>query len=285
MFAKIKNSWNLIKASAAVLSADKELIIFPILSSIALLIVTASFAIPMFMAGVFDQFLSGKSEIFHYILLFFFYFVQYTVIIFANSALIGAALIRLRGGDPTVGDGFRIAFGHLGTILGYALIAATVGLILRWIADRSRTLGRLVVSLIGLAWNLATYLVVPVLVVENVGPVEAVKRSASLLKKTWGEQIVGNISIGLIFGLISVLVLLVGVPLFIWAATAESIAGMIIVGVVVVLILVFLSLISNTLEGIYVAAVYHYIAQGQTGGFFSKEMIEGAFRATQGTSN
>ena len=279
MFAKIKNSWNLIKASAAVLSADKELIIFPLLSSIALLIVTASFAVPMFTAGFFDQMLGGKSDIFHYVVLFLFYIVQYTVIIFANSALIGAALIRLRGGDPTVGDGFRIAFGHFGKILGYALIAATVGLILRWIADKSKTLGRFVVSLVGLAWNLATYLVVPVLVVEEVGPLESVKRSAAYLKKTWGEQIVGNFSIGLVFGLLSILVLGVGVPLFIWAATAESVAGMVLIGVLVVLILTMLSLISNTLEGIYVAAVYHFIAQGQTGGFFSKEQIEGAFRA------
>ena len=279
MFAKIKNSWNLIKASAAVLSADKELIIFPLLSSIALLIVTASFAVPMFTAGFFDQMLGGKSEIFHYVVLFFFYIVQYTVIIFANSALIGAALIRLRGGDPTVGDGFRIAFGHFGKILGYALIAATVGLILRWIADKSKTLGRFVVSLVGLAWSLATYLVVPVLVVEEVGPLESVKRSAAYLKKTWGEQIVGNFSIGLVFGLLSFLVLVVGVPLFIWAASAESVAAMVTIGVVVILMLMLLSLISNTLEGIYVAAVYHYIAQGQTGGFFSKELIEGAFRA------
>jgi Family of unknown function (DUF6159) len=279
MFAKISNSWKLIKASAGVLSADKELIIFPLLSSIALLIVTASFAIPMFTAGFFDQMLGGKSEIFHYIVLFFFYVVQYTVIIFANSALIGAALIRMRGGDPTVGDGFRIAFGHFGKILGYALIAATVGLILKWIAERSKTLGQIVVSLIGLAWNLATYLVVPVLVVEEVGPLESVKRSAVYLKKTWGEQIVGNFSIGLVFGLLSILVLVVGIPLFFWAASAESIAGMVVIGVVVVFASILLSLISNTLEGIYVAAVYHYIVQGQTGGFFSKDQIEGAFRA------
>jgi hypothetical protein len=279
MFAKIKNSWNLIKASAAVLRADKELVVFPILSSIALLIVTASFAVPMFMAGLFDQMLTGNSQILYYIVLFLFYVVQYTVIIFANSALIGAALIRLRGGDPTVGDGFRIAVQHFGNILGYALISATVGLILRWIADRSQTLGRIVVSLIGLAWNLATYLVVPVLVVENVGPFEAVKRSAKLLKQTWGEQIVGNFSIGLIFGLLSLLAGLIGVPLFIWAAMAESIALMVFIGLATVLIWVLLSLISSTLNGIYVAAVYNYVAQGQTGGFFSEDMIQGAFRA------
>ena len=103
------------------------------------------------------------------------------MIFFCNTALVGAALIRLRGGDPTVADGFRIAASRVGPILGYALIAATVGMVLRAISERSGFLGRLVVSLVGFAWNLATFLVVPVLVVEDVGPIEAVQRSASYL--------------------------------------------------------------------------------------------------------
>jgi hypothetical protein len=210
--------------------------------------------------------------------MFFFYVVQYTVIIFANSALVGAAMIRLRGGDPTVGDGFRIAFQHIGSILGYALLSATVGMILRMISERSGNLGRIVTSLVGLAWNLATYLVVPVLVIEGVGPLDAVKRSASLLKKTWGEQIVGNFSIGLIFGLATVLVILLGIPAFILAASIESLALIIAVAVIFVLVLVFLGLINSTLTGIYVAAVYRYAAEGETSGFFNKEMIQGAFR-------
>lgn len=224
MFDKIKNSWNLMKASAAVLQADKELLIFPILSSIGVLILTAIFVFPMIAVGFFEDMLAENSQYVTYIVLFLFYVVQYTVIIFANSALVGAAMIRLKGGDPTVGDGFRIAFQHIGNILGYALLSATVGLILRMISERSGNLGRFVISLVGLAWNLATYLVVPVLVIEGVGPVEAIKRSAGLLKKTWGEQIVGNFSIGLIFVLVTVLVILLGIPFFILAISLESLA-------------------------------------------------------------
>jgi hypothetical protein len=278
MFNKIKNSWNLMKASAAVLQADKELMIFPILSSIGVLIVTATFAFPMIAADVFDKMGTGNSQYVTYIVLFLFYVVQYTVIIFANSALIGAAMIRLKGGDPTVGDGFRIAFQHMGNILGYALLSATVGMILRMISERSGNLGRIVTSLVGLAWNLATYLVVPVLVIEDVGPVGAIKRSAMLLKKTWGEQIVGNFSIGLIFGLASVLVILIGIPFFILAASLEAWALMIAFGVIFVLVLVFLGLINSTLTGIYVAAVYRYAAEGEASGFFDEQMIQGAFR-------
>jgi hypothetical protein len=97
-------------------------------------------------------------------------------------------MIRLDGGDPTIGDGFRIAWQHLGNVLPYTLISATVGLVLRWLSQRG-FIGRIVSSLIGLGWNLATFLVIPVLVVEDVGQVEGVKSSARMLKDTGGEQI------------------------------------------------------------------------------------------------
>jgi MFS family permease len=278
MFAKIRNSWTLIKASAGVLRADKELIVFPIVSTIGVLIVTASFALPMVLAGFFDALFEGRSQVLGLVVGFVFYVVQYFVIIFANSALVGAAMIRLRGGDPTVGDGFRIAMGHVGTILGYALVSATVGMILRWLSERGKTLGRIASSIGGLAWNLATYLVVPVLVIEDVGPLEAIRRSANLLKKTWGEQIVGNFSIGLIFGLLTVLVILLGIPTFVFVASTNSVAIIALTALLFVLILVFLGLVSSTLNGIYVAAVYRYAAEGEASGFFSEEMVRGAFR-------
>jgi hypothetical protein len=274
----MRNSWALIKASAAVLRADKELIVFPIVSAIGVLIVTASFALPMLVAGFFDSIFDGKAQILGFFVGFLFYIVQYFVIIFANSALVGAAMIRLRGGDPTVGDGFRIAMQHIGPILGYALVSATVGMILRWLSERGKLVGKIVSSIAGLAWNLATYLVVPVLVIEDVGPLEAVKRSASLLKKTWGEQIVGNFSIGTIFGLLFFVMILLGIPVFFAVVMTESVALMILVGLVFVLALIFLGLINSTLNGIYIAAVYRYAAEGEATGFFSEEMVRGAFK-------
>jgi hypothetical protein len=278
MFQKIGNSWELIKASAAVLRADKELIVFPIVSAIGVVVVMISFAFPMLLAGFFDELLAGRSQVFGFVVGFVFYVVQYTVIIFANSALVGAAMIRLRGGDPTVGDGFRIAMQHLGSILGYALISATVGMILRWISERGKTVGQIVSSILGLAWNLATYLAVPVLVVEGVGPVEAIKRSANLLKKTWGEQIVGNLGMGAVFGLLIFATLIVGIPLIVAAASTGSTALIALAVLALVMALVLLGLVNSTLNGIYIAAVYRYAAEGEAGGFFSEEMVREAFR-------
>jgi len=282
MLTRLSNSWELVKASAAVLRADKELVVFPIISTIGVLLVTVSFILPMIFAGVLDSLISGEAgniNILSFIIAFLFYLAQYFVIIFANAALVSAAMIRLRGGDPTVGDGFRIAFDHFGSIFGYALIASTVGIILNSLARRSNTLGRIAVSLIGLAWNLATFLVVPVLVAEEVGPFEAVKRSAQLLKRTWGEQIVGNLSIGGVFGLLTfVVIVLIVAPSLYLMVTINNPVILVVMAILLVVSLVLIGLVNSTLSGIYAAAVYRFAAEGETGGYFKPELVQDAFR-------
>ncbi len=280
MFARLSNSWELVKASWAVLRADKELIVFPIVSMIGAIIVTIVFAFPMAATGLFEALAGGEttgSQVVSLALAFLFYLVMYFVVIFCNTALMGAAMIRLNGGDPTLNDGFRIAFERTSTILGYALISATVGMILRAIAERG-ILGQIVSSITGFAWNVVTFLAVPVLVVENVGPIEAVKRSGALLRKTWGEQIIGNFSIGAIFVLLALAVILVSVPLYIIAASLDSVALIVMVVLLDVVVLVGLSLVSAALNGIYAMAVYRYAAGGEAGAFFNQELVAGAFR-------
>jgi len=280
MFGRLANSWELVKSSAKVLAADKELLIFPIISSIGVLIVSAAFIIPSIFANLFDSLFTGDFQVVGFVVLFLFYVVQYTVIFYMNTALVGAALIRLRGGDPTVKDGFRIASKHFGPIVGYALIAATVGVILKSISDRSKGLGRFVVDLIGLAWNLATFLVVPVLAVEDVGPLDAIKRSVELLKRTWGEQIAGNIGLGSIFALLFIGIGLSGTALIFFAISVlESTVMAIVIGAGLVLVFLLLGLVNSTLSGIYTAAVYQYAVSGQSDGFFEPGLVENAFRS------
>jgi hypothetical protein len=281
MFRSLSNSWELVKASAAVLRSDKELVVFPIVSAIGVLIVTATFAVPLFLAGLFDQmYTDGKGfQPLGMLVAFLFYLVQYFVIFFANTALVGAAMIRLDGGDPTVGDGFRIAMKRVVPILGYAVISATVGMVLRAIAERAGIIGRIVIGLIGLAWNLATYLVVPVLAAEDIGPIDAIKRSTQLLKRTWGEQIVGNAGIGAVFGLLMLGIFLIGVPLIVLAVMAESLALLAAAVAALVLALLALGVISSALTGIYTAAVYRFAATGEVGGSFNPELVRSAFRA------
>ena len=277
MFEKFSRSWSLIKASASVLRSDKELLLFPLLSGICTLVVAASFFIPSILGGLFDGHSNALSPL-AYLLMFAFYVVQYFVIIFFNSALVGAALIRLGGGDPTVADGFRIARSKLPAIIGYALISATVGMLLRMLQERAGWIGRWIIGLIGLAWTVATFLVVPVLVNQDVGPVDAVKKSASLLKQTWGENLVGNAGMGLVFGLIFVATVLVGAGLVTLAVASNSIAIIVLAVAVVGFALLSLVLIQSALQGIYAAALYRYASEGEAGAGFDAALISSAFK-------
>jgi len=280
---RISNSWNILKASFAVLRADKELLIFPIISSIGILIVTVTFAFPLLFTGLLESFFSGAfaGQLLGFLVLFLFYVFQYTVIIFSNAALISAALIRLEGGDPTVSDGFRIAIQHFRTILGYAVISATVGVLLRTVSQRSSSLGRLVITLVGAAWNIATFLVVPVLVVEDSGPIESIRRSTELLKKTWGEQIAGNIGIGIFFGLIVIVSLLIIIPLVI-VSLANGILWLGIgICVLLIAVLSLFGLVNGALSAIFTAAVYHYAVTGEASTYISADLIDHAILPNQ----
>jgi hypothetical protein len=203
--------------------------------------------------------------------------VSYTVIFFFNTALVGAAMIRLEGGDPTLRDGFRIAFSHLPQIIVYAVIAATVGMILRWISERAGFLGQIVAGIIGFAWNVATFLVVPVLVVEKVGPIAAIKRCGSLLRQTWGEQIVGNFGLGIVFGLLIFGVLILGGVL---AFLAYQVSGYLALAVVLVMLILvgIVALVGSALSGIFTASLYRYATKGEGGQMFKTETLAGAFR-------
>jgi hypothetical protein len=270
MFERFSRSWALIKASASVLKQDKELLLFPLLSAIATLLVVACFALPLFGFGALDG-LSDEGEglaPLAYVLAFLFYLAQYFVIFFFNSALVGAAMIRLDGGDPTVRDGLRIALGKIGPIFGYALIAATIGMLLRALQERAGWIGRWVAGLIGMAWTVASFLVVPILVSREIGPIDAVKESAHLLKKTWGENVIGQGGIGLSFMLINALIVAVGIGLIVGAAATQSAVAIGIAVAVLVIGLLASALIQAALSGIYSAALYRFASgDGQTRGF------------------
>jgi Family of unknown function (DUF6159) len=276
MFDRLSRSWALVKASASVLRQDKELLLFPLISLAALFLVLVSFALPVFGLGALDGMSGGGDKRISaglYVVGFLFYFCQYFVIFFFNAALVGAAMMRLDGGSPTVSDGMRIAISKLPAIAGYALIAATVGMVLRAIQERVPFVGKIIVALIGLGWSLATYLVVPVLVARDVGPIDAVKESALLLKKTWGENVIGQAGLGVAFGFIFLGVLVCGAVLMVLAFLTHSIFVIALAGIITVLAVGITGLIQSALAGIYSAALYRYATTGEgTQGFDSNAM-------------
>ncbi|HUG47031.1 MAG TPA: DUF6159 family protein [Candidatus Limnocylindria bacterium] len=278
MLERFRRSIELVKASIGVLRADKELLVFPAVSFVVMIVVTLTFALPLLLTGTVGRLSEGAFEAFDVVLAALFYVVSYTVIFFFNTALVGAALIRLDGGDPTLRDGFRIASSRLPAIIGYALIAATVGMILRWISERGGIIGQIAVGFVGFAWNIATFLVVPVLVVEGFGPLEAIKRSSSLLRKTWGEQIVGNIGISLVFGLLALAVILAGGLLVALLISAAPVLAVVVV-VLLVIVVLGIGLIAAAVSGIFTASVYRYATRGDGGTMFNSQTLAATFRS------
>lgn len=280
MFERFSRSWELVKASASVLQQDKELLLFPMISAAATLVVMAAFALPAMGMGALDAITGGEDAVVQtgvYVVAFAFYVTQYFVIFFFNTALVGAALMRLDGKNPTVRDGLNIAMSKVLPILAYAAIAATVGIILRAIQERVGVVGKIIVAILGVGWTIATYMVVPVLAARDVGPIEAIKESAGLLKKTWGENVIGQAGIGLAFGLIFFAVVACGILLIIMMAMTKSVFLIVSTVIVFVLALAVTALIQAALSGIYSAALYRYASEGKGSEVFPAETLKLAF--------
>ncbi len=279
IFDKIENSYHLARQSFSLLRMDKELLVFPVLSSIATLIVIATFVAPVYAtmgwAGI-EQAIEDNSTagwVAKAAYSFGLYFCLSFVTIFCNAGLIGAVMMRLDGKDPTVGDGLRIAGARIGPILGWSFLSATVNMLLNALENNKKTavVGRIAAGILGVAWSVATYLAVPVLVVEGLGPWAALKRSGSLLRKTWGEQIVGNLGLSAFFGLIT----LVGVAMLAGIGYAT---GLIIPVVVLgVIFLALVAIVSQALAAVYRASVYYYATGKPLPPELDRETIVSAF--------
>lgn len=284
MFQSFSNSWQLVKASWAILMANKQLLWFPALSGLTMLIVFIIFFAPIAVVTGVLAMLTGANpdsvggEIIGFVLLFLMYLVSYSVAIFFNTALVGSVLRYMDGEVVSVGSGLRLARSHMSAILGYAVISATVGVILQAVRERAGLVGQILSGLGGMAWNLATFLVVPVLVAREVGPVEAIKSSARLFRETWGEQVAGSFGIGAVFGLIFFVGMFAGIALVVAMASLESVALVILAVLVVVAFFVAIGIIASALDSIYRAALYRYAETGSVPQEFEIEMITGAFK-------
>jgi len=273
MAGTFSRSFQLVKESFQVLKKDKELIWFPMISLIVTVLLFISFTVPVYFL---TDIKAGDitNNYLYYVLLFAFYLLSYFIVIFFNTGLITCAHRRLNGEDPTFSDGFQNAKKHIGRIFVWALISATVGIILRIIANKSNTLGRIVIAFIGMAWSLLTFFVVPVMIFENISVIQSIKKSGYLFKKTWGENVIGQFSMGFFFlmlGLIGI------IPLVI----SFFIGSFIIIVLAVALVIIYwviLAIISSALSGVFVTALYNYANTGKVPSVYSPEVIESAFK-------
>jgi hypothetical protein len=285
MFDRISRSWALAGACWDVLMEDPALLIFPLLSGLAIALLMASFAVPVWLVYHSLQSAPADGSTTHtlrfssYAATYVFYVITYSVMMFFNTALIAVALRRLDGESASVTDGLQAALSNLPAILGYALIAATVGTILRTIEQRVGLIGRIVTALIGAAWTLATAMTLPVLIVENVGPVEAISRSLDLLRRNWGENLIGNVGISIGIAVIGIPLCVVAGLFMMFAISSKAPGAIVLAAIVLLVTFVGLSLVSTTLHSIYTAALYRYATGSRDNGAIAPELLADAFRA------
>jgi len=255
--------------------------LFPVLSAVACLIVTAIIATGGAMvmlpamtstAASGEHFNPNQSPAF-LLGIFSLYVANYFVIVFFNVALVGVANSRLMGGTWTVRDGLELAWARKATIFQWALVAATVGVILRTLEERLGLIGRIIMRVIGIAWTLACYFVVPVLAFEGLTPVAAFKRSSKLFRDTWGEKVIGGFSLSLI----SLLLALPGIGLWIVAIALGGVNGMIFGAALMILYFLMLSVFMSAVQGIFNAALYRYACFKQVPPAFSQGLIASAW--------
>jgi len=269
---RFQNSMVLAKASWRVLQENRKLAVLPLLSGIVTVLIAISFLVPIAILG---QGGSSSSEYtfgpVQWILTAALYLVSAYVVIFFNAALVYAADAHLHGVTVSVGDAIKFAASKTSVLLPWAIVSATVSMVLRAIEERAGIIGTIVAGLAGVAWSLVTFLVLPVLVVEGLGPIKAVKRSGELFKRAWGEQVMANFGIGLItFG--AIIVGLIPAGLLMLLGTFGIVAGIVLFVVWVSVVTV----ISQSVQGILSMALYRYATDGQVQGFDTSQ-LQGAF--------
>lgn len=281
MFESLGRSWELYKVCWNLLAHDKELILFPMLSLISLGMTLGA----VFGTGMVDRLAQSIGNELSlvpsdYVVIGVFYFINYFMVVYFNAAIIGSARIRFHGGDPTLMDGLRVANQNIVNIIGWAFISAVVSLIFYAIEKQASVGGRSggVFALIALilskvaqvAWSVITYLVIPVLVVEGVGPIEAIKRSASMVRKTWGEQLASRFGFDLMLILFAIpILLLAGLG---WVILPGQVG--VVLGVAIAVVGIGLLILTTAaLRGIYMAALYEYASTGSIPQGFSEQVV------------
>lgn len=293
-FATWNQSWELVQMSWRILLKDRQLIIFPLISLLGAVGVSLAFAVPLAIVGLTSNAyyaqgvgaLTSAQRTLGLVVVFAYYLAMSLITTYANMALSGFVMRGFAGQKPTVRDGFQLAASRLSAIIGFALINATVGVLLMLIRQVGggneknpigALLSSLLASLLQTAWNITTFLAVPVIAVENVGAIEAVKRSAELLRSTWGRQILGNFSIGGVFGFIGIILLLViGLPLYLLFNATGSILVLVLGIALLAIIVAGLSLVQGAMQSIFRMALYRY-AFDRSVVYFDQALLRDSF--------
>ena len=286
MFEKIENSWKLAKECWRILMLDKEMLMFPVLSTLTTIVVFALIAYPIWASGYFvqpevvhidtNQIFSLSVFLKYALLTIVPTYIIYVIITFFNSGLITCAFIRLCGDDPILADGFHVAWKRLPQILTWSILAGSIGLLLRLIKGKNNILQSMLSGLLGLGWRIASFFAIPVIVAEEKGAIDALKRSGELIKKNWGEAL--TLEVGLsVLGIPAAIPTLLMIGLAAYTSSFSPALSMTLIVLAVVYTFI-VSLVFSTLDAIAKAALYMFASGDQMPENFNNEILETVFK-------
>src|SRR3989344_2191918 len=280
---RFSRSWEITKKTFHVMKLDKEILFFPILSTVFSIILFLLLVFPFILTALMT---GGSIEDPYaiYLGIFGLYFISAFSATFFNVGIVHIARTRFKGGDATFMDGIRTAGKHLKHIIGWSLLTATVGLLLNILDNQSREkggiigiIGRIVASLIGMAWAIVSLFVIPAMVIKGIGPIDALKSSVVAVKKTWGESLIRHFGLGLIQGMITLIgILLFLVPGVYALFVGSLVGGIILIGIFIVYVMI-VSILFSSANTIFNTALFLYAEEGKVPEFFSKEELSHAF--------
>ena len=268
MFERMRHGWQLTKKAWGVVREHPKLVRLPFIGGLLALVAAIVIAGPGLWLASSD---TQSTQIVGYVLLAIGSFVASCIVIFYNVILAGAANEALMGREPDIAAARAVAMNRLPAIAGWALIGAIVSIVLRAIRERGGAFGSIISGIGAAAWGIVTFLVVPVLALENIGPIDAVKRSGNLVKQRWGQQVTGNVVIGgaaAIVTFVGVILAAGGVALLVSGATGSSIVGVLLIAIGIV-VAIGAGVIAGATRGVFGVALYHYTAEDQAIGPFT----------------
>lgn len=189
--------------------------------------------------------------------------------------------MRINGKNPSLMDGFKLPNKHFFKLFKWSIIVATVSIILTSLSKLEKrkrkgiSMGTHIASKnLSVMWNVATFFVIPIILFEDYKIFPSIKRSLELFKKTWGESLTSQFSIGLIFFLFAL-------PMFLILILA--IVSKIIILIIIVFSLSFiyigiLIILASSVNGILRATLYQYATTHKDPHIYNEELMKTLFK-------
>lgn len=262
---RIKRGFRITKLGIHVVKADPELMVYLLFSVIMSVL---SFGVVLTFTGGLG-FVIGNDEGFEggvAVGTFISYFIVSVITVFWNAAIIASAYERMTTGrNPSFSYGIKQAMKCFPQILIWGLISGTVGVIIGFFEAMAESdnivvaiIGHIISFMISFAWWMTTFFVVPMIVLENSGVFESMKKGPKLFDETWGENIVASVGTGIINFIVILTIIVVCLPLFIFGEIGAALAF-----ILIVIGIAISSLFFTACDAVNKASLYYYAKTGE----------------------